>query len=109
MRGGVWSTVAGITAVVVLGGCGPGESSGGGNPDCTSHYEQIAAAPTLAALERKLIARTPGAVSVRLVGRDGDERHLNVLSATPRQLLGVDVWQLDDGSWTAEQWNQCID
>ncbi|WP_183100391.1 hypothetical protein [Nocardioides pelophilus] len=103
------STVAGITAVVVLGGCGPGESSGGGNPGCTSHYEQIAAAPTLAALKRELVAQTPRASSVRLVGRDGDKRNINVLSAKSRTLLSLDAWQLDDGSWTAEQWNQCID
>lgn len=74
-----------------------------------SHFEQVAGAPTLAALRRKLVEQTPRAASVKPVGRDGDKRHVTVLSAKPGHLLSLDVWQLDDGRWTAEQWSRCID
>ena len=100
------ATTAVAVAAIALVGCGS-DSSGDG--ECTSHYEQVAKAPTFDALKRQLVAKTPRAASVRIVGRDGDKRQVNVLSAKRRSLLSVDAWQLDDGHWTAEQWSQCID
>ena len=99
--------IAVLAVVPVLSGCA-GEPSDP-TSDCTSHYEQVAQAPTLAALKVKLVEQTPRAVSVRVVGRDGEKRSVNVLSRHPRNLLSLDVWQRDDGRWTAEQWSQCID
>lgn len=96
-----------LAGVVLLSGCA-GEVSDP-TSDCTSTYRQVAQAPTLAALKQKLIDETPRAASVKVVARDGDKRAVKVLSRHPRNLLTLDVWQLDDGRWTAEQWSRCID
>ena len=99
--------VTGVVVAIGLSGCGPGESSGGG--DCVSHYDRIAEAPTLEKLKQKLVAERPRGAFVKVVGRDGDQLAINVLSAKQRLLVSLDAWRLDNGRWTAEQWSQCID
>ena len=110
MRRRVPYVVAVLTAVVIVSGCGDDiQNSGAGNPACTSHYDQIAQAPTRAELEQRLIEQTPRAASVRVISREGDRLWVKVQSLRSRNLMSVEVWQLEDGQWTAEQWSQCID
>lgn len=46
--------------------------------------------------------------TLRVVGRRGGKRTVNLVHGH-RLLLQLDVWQLPDGTWTARQWEQCID
>jgi hypothetical protein len=96
-------------AALALTGCQSevGTTAGG---DCTSHYEDVATAPTLRDLEATLVDGTvPRGRSVRVVGHHDGKTTINVLDRRHRVVAEVDAWRRRDGSWYAGQWAQCID
>lgn len=34
---------------------------------------------------------------------------LAALNRRNRTVMSLDMWRQDDGTWTAQQWSQCID
>ena len=105
-----WTTiVACTTGPLLVAGCVMSSTSGG---DCTSHYEQVAHAATRPALKRELLHRVdPGVSSLRVLDddRSDDKVVVNLINGRHRLVMSLDMWQRDDGTWTAEQWSQCID
>ena len=102
--------VAAVAALMLTAGCAQVGSSGGG--DCTSHYEKVVSAPTKAALKSHLLRDVdPRAHSLRVFDpRPGDHKvAANLLNRRHRLVRSLDMWQRADGSWTAQQWHQCID
>jgi len=83
----------------------------GGEDDCTSHYDMLASAPSLRALEAKLRARVlPSVRDIRLQGMSEDgKRVVDLLNAKGHRVLQIEVWRRADGSWVAGEWLQCID
>ncbi len=91
-----------------LVGCASSSSGG----DCTSHYEAVADAPTRAALKDELLERVdPRVRSLKFIDKhpDEDKVYVNLLNRRHRTVMSLDMWQRDDGTWTAQQWSQCID
>jgi hypothetical protein len=81
-----WIHAAPLAGLFLATGCLSDDGSTPGG-DCTSHYEVVADAPTRAALKRELLEEV-----------DPRVRTLRVIDEDP-----------DDGTWTAQQWSQCID
>ncbi|MFC4783442.1 hypothetical protein ACT8ZV_03145 [Nocardioides sp. MAHUQ-72] len=87
---------------------GCASSSGGG--DCTSHYEPVADAATRAALKQELLHDVdPRVRSLKVVDGRADKMTVNLLNRRDRVVMSLDMWQRDNGAWTAQQWSQCID
>jgi hypothetical protein len=92
-RVGVKEDVVRVVAVAVVAaglliGCDSEQvSSSGDDGDCISFYEPFVFAATRADLRQRLLEDVSPAV-----------RSLRVIDKDP-----------DDGTWTAQQWNQCID
>ena len=86
-----------------------GDTSGGG---CTSHYDAVADAPTRQALKKVLLRDVdPRVRSLRVIDEQpGDDKvTINLVNGKDRLVLSLDMWQQDDGTWTAQQWSQCLD
>jgi hypothetical protein len=80
--------------------------------ECTSHYEPVADAPTRATLKGKLLHDVdPRVRSLRVIDEDrvDDKVTVNLLNRRQRVVISLDMWQRDDGTWTARQWAQCTD
>lgn len=97
--------------VLALTGClsEEGTISGG---DCTSHYVEVATAPTKKALKRELLEDVdPRVVRLKVMHDHPDEgkTYVNLVKRNDRLLMALDMWQTEDGDWTAQQWSQCID
>ncbi len=106
--------VAAAGAMTLFVGCSPVQvnSSGDDGGDCTSHYEPVADAPTRGALKKRLLRDVdPRTRSLHVIDEDpGDDKVVvNLLNRRNRLLMSLDMWQRDDGTWTAQQWSQCID
>ena len=100
--------VASVAGLILLPGCA-GQTTGG---HCTSHYEPIANAATKPALKRELVHDVdPRVRSLRLFTSVTTHHKLavNLLNRRQRSVMSLDMWQRDDGTWTAQQWSQCID
>lgn len=42
--------------------------------------------------------------------READDRVVvDLLNRRDRLIMSLDMWKRDDGTWTAQQWSQCID
>ena len=110
MKGLCVATAAAVTLVVA---CSPEQaSSSGDNGNCTSHYNPVADAPTWVALKKNLLEEVePRVRSLRVIDKDSghDKVVVNLLNRKHRLVMSLDVWQEDDGTWTARQWSQCID
>ena len=103
-----WCCVAAVTLPFLVG-CA---SSSGGDGDCTSHYEPVADAPTKAGLRHELLERVdPRVRSLKVIDKHHEEGKVYVilLNRRHRTVMSLDMWQRDDGTWTAQQWSQCID
>ena len=105
--------VAAAAALSLLVGCSPVQvSSSGDDGDCTSHYEPVASAPTRGALKTRLLRDVdPRTRSLRVIDEDPDDDNVvvNLLNHQSRLIMSLDMWERDDGTWTAQQWSQCID
>lgn len=105
--------VATAVAVTLSVGCSPVQvsSSGDDGDDCTSHYEPVADAPNSAALKKRLLRDVdPRTRSLRVFDEGpGDKVVVNLLNRRNRLIMSLDMWQRDDGTWTAQRWSQCID
>jgi len=105
--------VAAAAALTLLVGCSPVQvSSSGDDGDCTSHYEPVASAPTRGALKTRLLRHVdPRTRSLRVIDEDtnDDKVVVNLLNHRRRLIMSLDMWERDDGTWTAQQWSQCID
>ncbi|WP_183095458.1 hypothetical protein [Nocardioides stalactiti] len=118
MTRAVLSVVAGL-ACVSLSSCSATTGSTGGNPDCVSHYDDVASATTWAGLKNAMLDSRDwgrvGSIRIQAQGVDigaGDEdavRVVDLLNRNGRRLVQVDVWRADSGAWRAGVWNQCID
>ncbi|GAA2142236.1 hypothetical protein GCM10009844_13180 [Nocardioides koreensis] len=89
-------------------GCA-GSTDGG---DCTSHYQPVADAPTREALKKELLEHVdPRVRSMRVIREHPDKGkvYVNLINRRHRSVMSLDMWQRDDGTWTAQQWSQCID
>ena len=53
----------------------------------------------------------PRTRSLRVIGQgpNDDNVTMNLLNRRDRLILSLDMWERDDGTWTAQQWAQCID
>jgi len=101
--------VLALLAVLLATGC---ESSGTSAGDCTSHYERVAHAATRSALKHKVLHHVAPRVHSLLVlddARSPDKVVVNLLDRKRHLVGSLEMWQQDDGTWTAEQWSQCID
>lgn len=79
---------------------------------CTSHYERVVDAPTKAALRKALLEDvSPRVRSLRQFDKDtsDDKVFVNLLNRKGRVVMSLEMWRRDDGTWTAQQWSQCID
>ena len=68
--------------------------------------------PTRAALERRLLRDVdPRTHSLRILRADsGDDKVVvNLVDGRHRLIMSLDMWQREDGTWTAQRWAQCID
>ena len=105
--------VAAAAVLMLLMGCSPVQvSSSGDDGDCTSHYEPVASAPTRNALKTRLLRHVdPRIRSLRVIDEDtnDDKVVVNLLNHRRRLIMSLDMWERDDGTWTAQQWSQCID
>lgn len=108
-----WTCVAGAAALTLSVACSPVQvSSSGDDGDCTSHYELVADAPTKGALKTRLLRDVdPRTRSLRVMDEDpnDDKVVVNLLNRRDRLIMSLDMWERDDGTWTAQQWSQCID
>ena len=104
-----WITILASASGLMLGaGCAGTTTSG----DCTSRYHQIASAATKPALKRQLLHHVdPRVRSLRVIGSDrtDDKAVVNLLNGRRHVVMSLDMWQRDDGTWTAQRWSQCID
>ena len=99
-----------VLCLPLLAACSSGTTGSTPGGDCTSHYENVVSAPTWAALKDRLAHDTvPRGRSVRVQGREGEKRFVDILDRRHRRVVQVEAWQLDDGSWKAGAWAQCID
>jgi hypothetical protein len=92
----------------LLAGCLSSQPAG----DCNSQYEPVANAPTLRELERELREDVdPRVRSLKVIDKHPDEGkvYINLLNRRNRTVMSLDMWRQDDGTWTAQQWSQCID
>lgn len=106
--------VAVAAALTLAAGCSAVQvgSSGDDGDDCTSHYEPVADAPTRAALKKRLLRDVdPHTRSLRVIDKDpGDDKvFVNLLNRRDRLIMSLEMWQRNDGTWTAQRWSQCID
>jgi hypothetical protein len=107
-----WTYVA-LAVLPCLVGCSTehvGSSSDDG--DCTSHHELIADAPTRTALRDELLEQVdPRVRSLRVIDENAqdDKVVINLLDRHTRLVMSLDMWQREDGTWTAQRWAQCID
>jgi hypothetical protein len=53
----------------------------------------------------------PRVRSLRVIDEDREDEKVtvNLLNGRHRVVMSLDMWQQEDGSSTAQQWNQCID
>ena len=101
-----------MAALTLVVGCGPEQVNSSNDDECTSHYQPIADAPTRAALKRKLLHDVdPRVRSLHVVDEDpGDDKAtINLLNRRQLIVMSLDMWERDDGTWTARRWAQCID
>ena len=72
-------------------------------------YEEVATAPTVARLKRELL-RVPRVHTVRILRHRAEHGKIPVvlLNRKPRTVLSLDMWQLQDGSWTAQSYWACM-
>lgn len=104
------TALLGLCGVPLLAGCLSDEAGTGNGGDCESHYQLVADAPTLQALKAKLVSEyLPAARSARVVDQHDGKKVVSVLNRKDRIIMQVDVWQESGGSWTAQEWLQCID
>ena len=99
-------------AVLLCGILGACASSTNGGVDCVSHYEQIANAATKPVLKRQLLHDVdPGVRSLLVIDKDktDDKVVVNLLNRRRHLVMSLEMWQRNDGTWTAQQWSQCID
>ena len=49
--------------------------------------------------------------SLKVIDQHPEEGKVYVilLNRRHRTVMSLDMWQRDDGTWTAQQWSQCID
>lgn len=109
-----WTSVVATAAALTLSvACSPVQvSSSGDDGDCTSHYEPVVNAPTKAALKGQFLRDIdPRTRSLRIIDEDpnDDKVVVNLLNRRHRLIASLDMWERDDGTWTAQQWSQCID
>jgi hypothetical protein len=108
-----WTSVATTAALTLSVACSPVQvSSSGDDGDCTSHFEPVVNAPTKAALKGRLLRDVdPRTRSLRVIDEDpnDDKVVVNLLNRRDRLIMSLDMWERDDGTWTAQQWSQCID
>ncbi|MCB1258900.1 MAG: hypothetical protein KDB33_00645 [Acidimicrobiales bacterium] len=101
---------AAAAATLLAAGCAsPGTTT---SSDCMSHYVHVADAPSRAALLQELREDVDPRVQDLRVIDDGSREGkvtVNLLSGKDRTLMSLDMWQRDDGTWTADRWSQCID
>jgi hypothetical protein len=94
----------------LLAACSSGSTGATPGGDCTSHYENVVRAPSWAEMKDRLAHHTmPRGRSVRIQGRDGEKRVVDILDRRHRRVIQVEAWRTDDGSWKAGAWAQCID
>lgn len=103
----MWRTGGPAVLLLLLTGCSSTTSGG----DCVSRYEPVADAPTLRELKQELREVDPRVRSLKVIGQhpDEDKVYVNLLNRRNRTVMSLDMWQKDDGTWTAQQWSQCID
>ena len=105
-------TYGSVVGLLLLFGCSQNVGSSGDDGPCVSHYEPVASAPTLAMLKRELREDVnPRVRSLKVIDEhpDEDKVYVNLLNSRNRTVMSLDMWQRDDGTWTAQQWSQCID
>lgn len=53
----------------------------------------------------------PRTRSLRVIDEHGDEDevYVNLVNRNGRVIMSLEMWQREDGRWTAQQWLQCID
>ncbi len=106
----VRAILAGVLCAALLSGCLSTDSGGGSGGYCTSQYQVVADAPTLTELEDELAHDVfPDGRSVRLQSVEDGKRTTDILHRKGRPLMQLHVWKREDGSWTGQQWHQCID
>ncbi len=101
--------VAAAATLLAAGCASPGTTT---SSDCMSHYVHVADAPSRAALLQELREDVDPRVQDLRVIDDGSREGkvtVNLLSGKDRTLMSLDMWQRDDGTWTADRWSQCID
>jgi hypothetical protein len=94
--------------LLILSGC----SSTTTGEDCVSRYEPVAEARTLKALKHELRHDVdPRVRSLKVIDEHPDKGkvYVNLLNRRNRTVMSLDVWRQGDGTWTAQQWSQCID
>jgi hypothetical protein len=71
----------------------------------------VAGVATRSGLKRELHELDPRVRSLRVIDEDREDEKVtvNLLDRRHRVVMSLDMWQQEDGSWTAQQWNQCID
>ena len=100
--------VPAVVSLLFLVGCASSTSGG----DCVSRYERVADAPTLRELKGELLKDVdPRVRSLKVIDEHPDEGkvYVNLLNRRNRTVLSLDMWRQADGTWTAQQWSQCID
>jgi hypothetical protein len=104
---GIWFAAA----LTLLVGCAPTHGERVTSDDCVSHYEPVADAPTRPALKKKLLRDVdPRVRSLRVIDDDREDKVVvNLINRRNRLVMSLDMWQRDDGTWTARRWSQCID
>ena len=103
-----WVVLAVVMSSNVLTGCAETVTTTRSfpAPDChvpRSAYERVATAPSLAALERKLL-RMPKAQTLSRVGADAEHHAISVslLSRDSVVLMALELRRARDGGWIAE-------
>lgn len=107
-----WTCLPAIALLLASGCSAEHVSSSGDDGNCVSQYEPVADAPTLPELRRELledIDQTVRSLKVTDEHPDKEKVYVNLLNHRNRTVMALDMWQQDDGTWTAQQWSQCID
>lgn len=114
-----WVLIAVAVSTLCAGCSGERGWSSAEDGNCTSHYVQLATAPTWAGLKDAMLASEEWgrAVAVRTQARGEDVgagdreavRVVDLLNSKGRRLIQADVWRTDTGTWHAGVWHQCID
>jgi hypothetical protein len=107
-----WTYLPVIALLLVCGCSAEHVSSSGDDGNCVSQYEPVADAPTLRELKRELLKDVdPTVRSLKVTDEHPDEGkvYVSLLNRRNRTVMALDMWQQDDGTWTAQQWSQCID